>query len=235
MQAASRPSPSKATAYSVCVGQDQDRILQFRLKSSPLDADSINLAQRIYGSRVPAVVVEAQLGDDDGETPPVLVYSIDCVRGTDFSSFLLYRDEAMLTSMERNAACRRNLTRDFAHFFAAAWNSPRQLSEEDHALDKQMHIDNLQSLLCLPAEFHPIIQACVKQIYAIMRLPMVVYHTNLAKEDFTVDREYQLVGILSWSRLAIGPFGLNLHSLEEIYGHFSLQYGRSNFSDHKDL
>ncbi|KAM0446755.1 hypothetical protein ACHAO4_009255 [Trichoderma viride] len=68
-----------------------------------------------------------------------------------------------------------------------------------------------------------------------MRLPMVVYHTNLSKENFTVDRECQLVGILSWSRLAIGPFGLNLHILEEIYGDFSLQYGRSNFFDHKDL
>lgn len=98
-----------------------------------------------------------------------------------------------------------------------------------------MHIDNLQSLLCLPVEFHPIIHACIKQIDAIMRLPMVVYHTNLSKEQFTVDRECQLVGILSWSRLAIGPFGLNLHILEEIYGDFSLQYGRSNFFDHKDL
>jgi hypothetical protein len=102
-------------------------------------------------------------------------------------------------------------------------------------VEKQMHINNLQSLLSLPAEFHPIIQACINQIDAVMRLPMVVYHTNLAKEDFTVDRECQLVGILSWSRLAIGPFGLNLHSLEEIYGDFSLQYGRSNFFDHKDL
>lgn len=109
------PLPEQSnSSYSVCVGQDQERILQFRLKSSPLDADAINLAQRVYGSRVPAVVVKAQLGDDDGEKPPVLVYLIDCMRGTDYSSFLLYRDKHMLTSMEMNAACRRNLTRDFA-------------------------------------------------------------------------------------------------------------------------
>ncbi|EHK41077.1 hypothetical protein TRIATDRAFT_204756 [Trichoderma atroviride IMI 206040] len=204
------PLPEQSnSSYSVCVGQDQDRILQFRLKPSPLDADAINLARRIYGSSVPAVVVEAQLGDDDGEKPPVLVYSIDCMRGTDYSSYLF--------------------------FFAAAWNSPRQLCSEDRAVEKQTHINNLQSLLCLPVEFHPIIQACIKQMDAVMRLPMVVYHTNLSKESFTVDHECQLVGILSWSRLAIGPFGLNLHVLEEISGDFSLQYGRSDFFDHKDL
>jgi hypothetical protein len=64
---------------------------------------------------------------------------------------------------------------------------------------------------------------------------MAVYHTNLSKESFTVDREGQLVGILSWSKLAIGPFGLNLYILEQIYGDFSLQHGRSNFFDHKNL
>lgn len=40
------PLPEQSnSSYSVCVGQDQERIMQFRLKSSPLDADAINLAQ----------------------------------------------------------------------------------------------------------------------------------------------------------------------------------------------
>lgn len=109
------PLPEQGnSSYSVYVGQDQEYTVQFRLKSLPLDVDAINLAQRVYGARVPVVVLEAQLGHDGGEKPPVLVYSIDCVRGTPYSSFLWHRHDPMLTSREMNAACRRNLTRDFA-------------------------------------------------------------------------------------------------------------------------
>lgn len=68
-----------------------------------------------------------------------------------------------------------------------------------------------------------------------MRLPMVVYHTDLTNDGFAVDGECQLEGILSWSKLAIGPFGLNLYVLEQICGDFSLQHGRCNFYDHEDL
>lgn len=76
--------------------------------------DAIDLAQRVYGVKVPTVVLEAKLGDDGGEKPPVLVYSIDRVRGTPYSSFLWYRGEVMIRSRDMNAVCRRNLTRDFA-------------------------------------------------------------------------------------------------------------------------
>jgi hypothetical protein len=109
------PLPEQGnSSYSVYVGQDQEYIIQFRLKTSPLDVDAINLAQQVYGVRVPAVMLKAQLGKDGGAKPPVLVYSIDRVLGTAYSSFLLYRDEPMLMSREMNAACRRSLTRDFA-------------------------------------------------------------------------------------------------------------------------
>lgn len=109
------PIPEQGnSSYSVYAGQDQEYIVQFRLKSIPLDVDAISLAQKVYGFKVPTVVLEAQLGEDGGEKPPVLVYSIDRVRGTPYSSFLWYRDQAMITSREMNAVCRRNLTRDFA-------------------------------------------------------------------------------------------------------------------------
>ncbi|GFP52346.1 hypothetical protein TASIC1_0001049800 [Trichoderma asperellum] len=230
------PIPEQGnSSYSVYAGQDQEYIVQFRLKSISLDVDAINLAQKVYGFKVPTVVLEAQLGEDGGEKPPVLVYSIDRVRGTPYSSFLWYRDQAMITSREMNAVCRRNLTRDFARFFAMSWNSPRQLSSEKRAMSRKLQIGILEGLFYLPEEFHPIINACINQIDIVMRLPMVVYHTDLSKESFAVDNECQLVGIMSWSKLAIGPFGLNLYILQQIYGDFSLTYGRANFYDHEEL
>lgn len=120
-------------------------------------------------------------------------------------------------------------------FFAMSWNSPRQLSLEKRDLGKKLLIDNLNGLFYLPKEFHPIIRACINLVDVVMLLPMVVYHTDLSKESFAVDSECQLVGIMSWSKLAIGPFGLNLYILEQIYGDFSLKYGQANFYDHEDL
>lgn len=111
------PIPEQGrNSYSVHVGQDQELVVQFRLKTLPLDMDAINSAQRVYGDKVPVVMLEAQLGEDGGENskPPLLVYSVDGVRGTRYSSFLQNRGEPMLSSREMNAACRRNLTRDFA-------------------------------------------------------------------------------------------------------------------------
>ncbi|KAL7927879.1 hypothetical protein ACQKWADRAFT_325220 [Trichoderma austrokoningii] len=231
-----RPIPEQGSnSYSVYTGQDEEHVVQFRLKTYPLDVDAINWTRQVHGDKVPVVVFEGQLGEDGTAKPPLLAYSIDVVRGTPYSSFLRYRGDAMRTSRDMNATCRRKLTRDFARFFASSWNSPRQVSAEERAWSKTQHVETLQSLSCLPEEFHPIIRVCISQMDAIMRLPMVVYHTELSGDGFAVDQECHLVGILNWSKLATGPFGLNLHMLEYIYGDFSLRYGRSDFFDHEDL
>lgn len=44
-----------------------------------------------------------------------------------------------------------------------------------------------------------------------------------------------LVGVIDWAEAEIGPFGLNLHSVQPLMGHFHLRDGWSRFDDYDAL
>jgi hypothetical protein len=79
------------------------------------------------------------------------------------------------------------------------------------------------------------IQECIDSLENILSLPMVLLHQNLGMMNILVDGlSGELTGFTGWTDTAIGPFGMNLHAIDFVTGHFHLKNGWERFRD-RDL
>lgn len=122
-------------------------------------------------------------------------------------------------------------------FFALAWKSPQSVDLSYRKRLRQTYTRELQLLLtALPIRFHVIIQSCIDSVDAILSLPMVLLHKDFGDCNIMVDETTcHLVGVIDWTEAEIGPFGLNLFTLESLSGKLHLRNGWSRYEDYDIL
>lgn len=119
-------------------------------------------------------------------------------------------------------------------FFASSWKAPQEVDSDYRENLREVYAKDLQLLLCaLPSRFHQIIQECLDSIKAIVSLPMVLLHRDFNDCNIMVDEtSCHLTGIIDWAEAEIGPFGLNLYSLEGLTGTLHLKDGWRRYEDY---
>lgn len=91
-------------------------------------------------------------------------------------------------------------------------------------------------LIALPDRFHPIIRATLAALPSICSLPMVLLHKDFGDCNIMVEDETcHLVGVIDWAEAEIGPFGTNLHSLQDLMSKFHLKHGWIRYDDYDEL
>lgn len=103
-----------ACSYTVYAGQDLDYVVQFRLKSPGLKAETAALARRIFGTLAPETSFKQQLGENseaDGQEP-LLVYVMTRIQGMSRLEFILAH--GFPENTPENMARRKNLVQDVA-------------------------------------------------------------------------------------------------------------------------
>lgn len=101
----------------------------------------------------------------------------------------------------------------------------------------QRYDEDLRRLLvALPDRFHPIIQQSIDALPAIFSLPMVLLHKDFGMCNVMVDADNNhLVGIIDWAEADIGPFGTNLHSLQQFMSKYRLGVGWIRYGNYDTL
>lgn len=103
------------------------------------------------------------------------------------------------------------------------------------ALYREYEKDLQKLLTALPHRFHPIIQQVMNDLPAIFSLPMVL-HKDFGVSNVMVDpHSNHLVGVIDWAEAEIGPFGTNLHSLQQFMGKYRLGVGWIRYDDYETL
>lgn len=111
-----------ACSYTVYAGQDLDYVVQFRLKSLGLKAETAALARRIFGTLAPETSFKQQLGENseaDGQEP-LLVYVMTRIQGMSRLEFILAR--GFPENTPENMARRKNLVQDVARSAVSFWS-----------------------------------------------------------------------------------------------------------------
>ncbi|CAG8103521.1 unnamed protein product [Penicillium olsonii] len=195
---------------------------------------NITLARQIFGSWAPGTTCHGHMGDMVDGKESVMVYVMDRVQGTSQLEFEIPRDEPK--NSPEYFAWRQNLISDLASFFARAWNCPVHLDEEAReALHKRYEAELKLLRQALPDRFQPIIQQSLNSLPAIMSLPTVLLHQDLGIYNVMVDEKSHLVGIIDWAEAEIGPFGVNLHFLQQTTGQKHLKHGWTRYDDYESL
>lgn len=99
-------------SYSVYAGPNHDFVVQFRLKSLELRAETARLAREVYGSLAPQVSFNGQIGEDIDGKEPLYVYVMSRVRGTSHLDFILAH--GLPQNSPENFPWRKNLIADVA-------------------------------------------------------------------------------------------------------------------------
>ncbi|EPE04350.1 aminoglycoside phosphotransferase [Ophiostoma piceae UAMH 11346] len=125
----------------------------------------------------------------------------------------------------------------YAGFFALAWKTPQTVDKAYRDNIAETYENELQILLlALPDRFHPIIRATLRSLPNILALPMVLLHKDFGDCNIMVDEEScHLVGVIDWAEAEMGPFGTNLHSLQDLMSKLHLKNGWIRYEDYDDL
>lgn len=225
-------------SYTVYAGHDLSHVVQFRLKSLELKEQTATLARRIFGSLAPDVTFRQQLGDESmarAGQEPLLVYTMSRIRGISRLDFVLAH--GFPENSPANKVRRKTLIQDVASFFALAWKTPQTVDKAYRDHIAQTFENELQILLlALPDRFHPIIRATLRSLPSILALPMVLLHKDFGDCNIMVDEEScHLVGVIDWAEAEIGPFGTNLHSVQDLMSKLHLKNGWIRYEDYDDL
>ena len=91
-------------------------------------------------------------------------------------------------------------------------------------------------LVSLPERFHTTIRDTLASLPRILSNPMVLVHGDFSVFNIMADEETcHLVGVIDWAEAEIGPFGTNLHSLQNLMSKLHLKDGWTRFEDYDDL
>lgn len=103
-----------ACSYTVYAGQDLGYVVQFRLKSLGLKAETAALARRIFGTLAPETSFKQQLGEDShgADQEPLLVYVMMRIQGMSRLEFILAH--GFPENTPENKVRRKNLVQDVA-------------------------------------------------------------------------------------------------------------------------
>ncbi|KAK4199267.1 hypothetical protein QBC40DRAFT_203108 [Triangularia verruculosa] len=224
-------------SYTVYAGPSDEFVVQFRLKSLQLPLETAALAKTIFGEFAPDVAFKGQIGDDSGTDgkEPLYVYVMTRMRGISQLDFILAHSEP--ENSPEWFQWRNNFITDLARFFARAWKSPQTVDAESRDKLRVSYEKDMGLLLAsLPERFRPVIQQTIDSIPAILNLPMVLLHKDFGSCNIIVDSaSCHLVGVIDWAEAQVGPFGLNLYSLQSFMSKLHLRNGWIRYKDYDSL
>ncbi|KAH6649586.1 hypothetical protein F5144DRAFT_607715 [Chaetomium tenue] len=194
-------------SYTVLVGTD--KIFQFRISSSSIDPDILNLVAATHGEFVPRCKYHGTIGGSQ----PLSIYEMNKLSGT---PYILARDPDSFT-------CQQRTVHDLATFFAQSWTNaqpppsptpttPPLLTEFTQALTTLS--------TTLPARFTPRLTTLLHHLpAAFAALPLALTHGDLCEMNLLVDPATgRLTGVVDWAEARALPFGLALYGLENVLG-----------------
>ncbi|KAJ6179632.1 hypothetical protein N7519_010093 [Penicillium mononematosum] len=223
-------------SYTVYAGPNHGFVVQFRLQSLGLNTKMATLARDIYGSLVPTATFHGQIGEEgvDGKEP-LSVYVMSRVKGISHLDFILAHN--FLEDSLEYCTWRENLVSDIAGFLGLAWKNPQDANPSDReAMFRRYEKDLRQLLAALPSRFLPVIQQSIDSLPAIFSLPMVLVHKDFGVNNVMVDADdNHLVGVIDWAEAEIGPFGTNLHSLQQFMSKYRLRVGWIRHANYETL
>jgi len=147
----------------------------------------------------------------------------------------MWQGPRLASGLISNTTDYANLSR--SRFFAIAWKAPQAVDQDyldrmAETFEKELHI----LLVALPDRFHPIIRATVAALPSIYSLPTVLLHQDFGDCNIMVqDETCHLVGVIDWAEAEIGPFGTNLHSLQDLMSKLHMKNGWTRYEDYDDL
>lgn len=121
-----------------------------------------------------------------------------------------------------------NYTKEYS-FFAFSW---KYFQVIDLSHTSELHLLFTE----LPARFHATIKRYIDSEEAILSLPMVLLHQDFGDSNIMADETTcHLASVIGWAEAELGPFGLNLSTIESISGKLHLRNGWSRYADYNNL
>ncbi|CAG7968061.1 unnamed protein product [Penicillium nalgiovense] len=119
-----------------------------------------------------------------------------------------------------------------------AWKNSQDVNPSVREAMFQRYENDLRQLLAaLPSRFHPVIQQYIGSLPAVFSLPMVLVHKHFGVNNVMVDADdnHHLVGVIDWAEAEIGPFGTNLHPLQQFMSKYGLRVGWVRHANYETL
>jgi hypothetical protein len=204
-----------AFSYTVLVGVD--KVFQFRLPSSSIDLDLLDLATATHGTLVPACKPYGTVGG----SRPLRIYEMNKLPGV---PYILARDTTIPQPLDSIARQRRTVT-DMARVFAQAWNNPQHLpTDKTAALCSEFEAAFTPLAQSLPSRFKPVLDRVRPSLYSLFTedsaIPLVLSHGDLCEMNLLVEAETgSLTGVIDWAEARILPFGFSLYGVENLLGY----------------
>ncbi|GLA57104.1 hypothetical protein AtubIFM55763_010050 [Aspergillus tubingensis] len=104
-------------SYTIYAGPNGEFVVQFRLKSSRLSMETVNLACTIYGDFAPKVVFRGGIGEDAEGKEALYIYVMDRMKGISYLDFILAHNNQFPESSAEFSSWRKNLVIDVAKDF----------------------------------------------------------------------------------------------------------------------
>ncbi|PYH34414.1 uncharacterized protein BO87DRAFT_358247 [Aspergillus neoniger CBS 115656] len=224
-------------SYTVYAGPNDEFVVQFRLKSSRLSMETVNLARAIYGEFAPEVITRGQIGKELVGKEALHIYVMDRIQGISYLDFILAHNNQFPENSAEFSSWRENLVIDCASFFALSWKSPQIVDQSYRDSLYHQYKSELELLLIsLPDRFRPLIQKSISSLPAIFSLPMVLLHRDFGVCNIMVNETTcNLVGVVDWAEAEVAPFGLNLHSHQRLISKVHLKGGWMRYDDYVTL
>ncbi|KAK4865246.1 hypothetical protein LT330_001869 [Penicillium expansum] len=221
-----------ASSYSVYAGPNHEYVVQFRLRSLWLKTEIVNIASKIYGSLVPSVACYGQIGRDVSGKERLSLYVMSRVKGIRHLDFV--NTHNLPENSPEYFTWRENLISDVA---SLTWKTSLNVDASFRENLYQRYDEDLRLLLAaLPNRFHAIIQQSIDTLPAIFSLPMVLLHKDFGMRNVMVDADNNhLIGIIDWAEAEIGPFGTNLHCLQQFMSKYRLGVGWIRYRNYDTL
>ncbi|KAG8166549.1 hypothetical protein KVR01_002238 [Diaporthe batatas] len=178
-----------ATSYTVVVGPNHDKIVQFRGMDAQLDMRMLDLARQVHGDVVPAGAALGHIGDDAQRQ--LAIYEMDRLPGDNYA--MAWRKPVAPTRYALSTVATELSTR-----LDDVSSSGVLTARFGPAFDEVREQ--------LPA-------------LASGDFPMALTHSDLNELNILVDGGSGIItGIVDWNDAGIQPFGLTLYALEKFIG-----------------
>ncbi|KAI1393098.1 uncharacterized protein F4822DRAFT_10 [Hypoxylon trugodes] len=203
-----------ATSYTVVVGLNREKIVQFRIKDAQLDMKMLELAREVHGEVIPLGAALGQIGDD--EQQPLAIYEMDRLPGENYA---LVRN-----SLANEPQSQLATLHSLASFFAQAWRKPVALDRPTVsaiATEFSSRLDDISSSGVLTARFRPALDEVRRHFPTLVSgdFPFALTHSDLNELNILVDGSSgNITGVVDWTDTGIQPFGLTLYVLEKFIG-----------------
>lgn len=103
-------------SYTVYAGPNDEFVVQFRLKSSRLSMETVNLARAIYGEFAPEVITRGQIGKELEGKEALHIHVMDRIQGISYLDFILAHNNQFPENSAEFSSRRKNLVIDIAKY-----------------------------------------------------------------------------------------------------------------------